>query len=69
MAAKDGDPIIPVGQAAAGHPVAILGPTNMEKQMRQETDSIYDEEDGIGAKETDFKRKQVRPRGLCLRVG
>jgi K+ potassium transporter len=64
MAAKDGDHIIPVGQAAAGNPVAILGPSNTEKG--QEADSIYDEEDGIGTKETDFKRKQAR-HGSCLR--
>jgi len=59
MATNDGGHISFVGQAAACTPAANPEKLVFEKQTRHDVDSVYDEEEFIPVKESDFKRKQV----------
>ena len=72
MAANNGGNISFVGQAAAGKPAASPETLVFEKQIGHDVDSVYDEEEFIPVKESDFKRKQVSAcvakRLRCLRL-
>ena len=59
MAAKHGSHISFVGRAAAGDSAAISRSPELEKQVEHDNDSVYDEEEVIATKESDFKHKQV----------
>jgi hypothetical protein len=59
MAANNGGHISFVGQAAAGKSAARPETLVYEKQIGHDVDSVYDEEEFIPVKESDFKRRQV----------
>lgn len=61
MAANNGGGHISfVGQAAAGDAAADFKSPVYEKGIQQDMDSVYDEEDIIQTKESDYKHRQVR---------
>jgi KUP system potassium uptake protein len=59
MAANDVGHISFVGQAAADDSAASPNSTVPEKHVGHEIDSVYDDEEVIATKESDFKHKQV----------
>jgi hypothetical protein len=59
MAADNGAHINFVGLAAADNSAASPIPPVPEKHVGHDIDSIYDEEEVIATKESDFKHKQV----------
>ena len=59
MAPKHGGHISFVGREAAGDSAATPRSSELEKQVEHEIDSVYDEEEVIATKESDFKHKQV----------
>lgn len=59
MAANNGGHINLVGQAAADDSAASPKSPVLEKHVEHDIDSVYDEEEVIKAKESDFKHKQV----------
>jgi hypothetical protein len=66
MAASDGGHISFVGQVAADDSAALPMPYAQEKYTKPDVDSIYDEEEIIASKESDFRHKQVRTFGYVL---
>lgn len=62
MAANNGGHISFVGKAAAGDHTAakttVISPV-LEKGIAHDLDSVYDEEDVLETKSSDFKHKQV----------
>jgi len=60
MALSDGDHINFVGKVAADDSAALPTQYVQENHTRNDTNSIYDEEEVVAAKESDFKHKQVR---------
>ena len=59
MAANNGGHINFVGQAAADDSAASPKSPVLEKHVEHDIDSVYDEEEIIKTKESDFKHKQV----------
>lgn len=60
MATNDGGHIRFLGQAVAGKSAANSESLVLEKkQIGHDIDSVYDEEEFIPVRESDFKRKQV----------
>lgn len=59
MATNDGGHISFLGQVVAGKSAASPESLVLEKQTGHDVDSVYDEEEFIPVKESDFKRKQV----------
>ena len=59
MAKNDGGHISFLGQVASGKSAANPETLVFEKQIGHDIDSVYDEEEFIPVKESDFKRKQV----------
>jgi len=59
MATNDGGHISFVGQAVADDSAASPKSPVLEKKIGHDVDSVYDEEEVIPVKESDFKHKQV----------